>query len=448
MAGGGTPGDECATAALAPGASQQCNETLTIPANARITDVPFTHDPTFSRYVLDPAVPFGVPFAPTPYVATFGVTIGGEAVEKTIQIETRNGNDMMAGQKRSELLVVPALTATASPDVVVVPTGIPARREVRVTVRNNAKTAATGAVRLAVPTGWAVTPASIPVSLNRSDEASTVRFTVATPAGLRAGDAKIHAEVTSGTSRFTTGYQVVEYPHIRRRLLFRAADASVKIVDVTVARGVTVGYIMGVGDKVPDAIQQLGVPVSLISDDELAWGNLSRYRVIMTGVRAYGNRAALDANNQRLMDYVRNGGVMLVNYNRTEFNAAQYGPYPAQTSVNRITDENAPVRLLVPTHPVFTTPNKIGPTTWQNWVQERGTYFLGDRAKEYVDLLESADPFPNNPGAKRGALVEARLGKGRWIYIGLVLWRELPAGVPGAYQLLANLISLGAPISK
>lgn len=443
VSGGGTSAGACATAALAPGASQQCNETLTIPADARITDVPFTHDAKFARYVLDPAVPFGVPFAPTPYVATFGMTIGGQAVDKTLPIEARNGDDMMAGEKRSELLVVPALTATASPDIVVVPTATPARREVRVTVRNNAKAAAAGTVRLAVPSGWTVTPASIPVTLSRSDEASTVRFTVATPAGLRAGDAKISAEVTNGSSRFTTGYQVVEYPHIRRRLLFRTAEATVKIVDVKVAAGVTVGYIMGVGDKVPDAIQQLGVPVSLITDDELAWGDLSRYRVIMTGVRAYGNRAALEANNQRLMDYVRNGGVMLVNYNRTEFNAAQYGPYPAQTSANRITDENAPVRVLVPAHPVFTTPNKIGPATWENWVQERGTYFLGDRAKEYVDLLESEDPFPNNPGAKRGALVEARLGKGRWIYIGLVLWRELPAGVPGAYQLLANLLSLG-----
>src|SRR5262249_41806706 len=122
VSGGGASTGACALSALAPGAAQQCNETVTIPANARVTDIPFTHDPKFSRYVLDPAVPFGVPFAPTPYVATFGLTIGGEAVEKTLPIEARNGDDMMAGEKRSELLVVPALTVTTSPDVIVVPT--------------------------------------------------------------------------------------------------------------------------------------------------------------------------------------------------------------------------------------------------------------------------------------------------------------------------------------
>src|SRR5262249_31785224 len=154
---------------------------------------------------------------------------------------------------------------------------------------------------------------------------------------------------------------------------------------------VNVGYIMGVGDKVPDAITQLGVPVSFIQPDEMAWGDLSKYKVIMVGVRAYENRADLRANNQRLMDYARAGGVVLLNYQRQpEFNQTPvgYGPYPAQTTGNRTTDENAPVKVLVPTHPVFTTPNVIGPSTWDGWVQERGTYYLATTSPEYVDLLE------------------------------------------------------------
>jgi hypothetical protein len=160
-------------------------------------------------------------------------------------------------------------------------------------------------------------------------------------------------------------------------------------------------------------------------------------------VRAYERRADLRAHNHRLLAYVEQGGTVLVNYNRNEFNQAQYGPYPARTGGDRVTDENAPVEVLVPAHPVFNTPNTIGPDAWEHWVQERGTYFMAQRDARYVDLIRMADPFPYNAGPKTGALVEATYGKGRWIYIGLGLWRQLPAGTDGAYELLANLLSLG-----
>jgi hypothetical protein len=134
---------------------------------------------------------------------------------------------------------------------------------------------------------------------------------------------------------------------------------------------------------------------------------------------------------------------VLVNYNKQEFNQAQYGPYPIKNGTDRITDENAPIDVLVPGSPVFNVPNRIGPDAWAGWVQERGTYFIAERDPRYVDLVRSTDPFPLNAGPKTGALVEAEYGKGRWIYIGLGLWRQLPAGTEGAYKLLANLLSLG-----
>jgi hypothetical protein len=292
-----------------------------------------------------------------------------------------------------------------------------------------------------------VTPATAPVTFAHEDEESTVRFTVKSPATAKEGKSTIGAVAESAGQSYTTGFQVVEYPHIRRRLLAHPAEAEVRSLAVKVAPNLRVGYIMGVGDKVPDAITQLGVPVSFIQPDEMAWGDLTKYPVIMVGVRAYENRADLRANNRRLMDYARQGGVVLLNYQRQpEFNQTPvgYGPYPAQTTGNRTTDENAPVKILVPSHPVFTTPNVIGPSTWEGWVQERGTYYLAPQSPEYVDLLEMQDPFPDNNKPQRGILVDAKVGQGRWVYIGLVLWRELPAGVPGAYQLLANLISLGA----
>jgi LmbE family N-acetylglucosaminyl deacetylase len=437
----------CAAGEIAPNAMLACNTSVHIPTDAKPTDITFRHDPKAgARYIFDPAAPFGVPFAPTPFRASIGLTIAGEAVQKELPVEARYGSDIFAGEKRSELLVAPALTLTISPDVVVVPTGAATKRDVRVTVRNNSTGAAAGTVRLKVPAGWTVDPASVPVTVGRADEEATARFTVAPPAGARAGETTIAATVQSGEVTYGSGYQVVEYPHTHRRFLFHPAEAAVKLVDVKVAPNLRVGYIMGMGDQVPQAIGQLGVPVSLIDADELSWGDLSKYPVIMLGVRAYDKRADLRANNQRLLDYARNGGVVLLNYARTEFNQVQggYGPYPAQTTSERTTDENAPMRILVPDHPVFNVPNKIGPAAWANWVQERGTYYLRPGDPQYVDLLESEDPFPYNAGPKRGMLVDAKVGKGRWIYIGLVLWRELPAGVPGAYQMLANLISLGS----
>jgi len=141
---------------------------------------------------------------------------------------------------------------------------------------------------------------------------------------------------------------------------------------------------------------------------------------------------------------VQKGGTLIVQYNKFEFNQAQYGPYPARVSSERVTDEFAPVRQLDRDSPLFYTPNRIDDSTWKNWVQERGLYFLGDRDPRYKDLVALDEPFAYNKGEKRGALVEAQYGKGRWIYVGLGLWRELPAGVDGAYQLLANLVSLSA----
>jgi hypothetical protein len=186
----------------------------------------------------------------------------------------------------------------------------------------------------------------------------------------------------------------------------------------------------------------LGAKLSFIDQDELAWGELSKYGVIFTGVRAYEARKDLRAYNHRLLDYVERGGTVIVQYNKMEFNQAQYGPYPAQVSGNRVCDETVPVKVLAPSHPVFNYPNRIGPATWAGWVQERGLYFLGEKDPKYVDLVSMVDSFKDNPGEKRGSFVEAKFGKGRWIYLGLGLWRQLPAGTDGAYQLLANLISL------
>jgi LmbE family N-acetylglucosaminyl deacetylase len=410
-----------------------------------------------ARYDFEPGVPFGVPFRPSPFRATFAMTIAGAAIEVVRTVEFRY-SDLFAGEKRMELQVVPPFAVQATPRIAVVPLGTirtatasgsasgSRARTIDVTVTNNLSVGVTAQASVAVPAGWSVSPASAPVKFERAEEQVTVSFTVTPAAGARAGEYSADATVSAQDGASTTshsGYEIVEYPHIRRRHVIEAAHTRVKVIDVSLAPGLRVGYIMGVGDEMPAAIQQLGAEVHLIDAPELAAGDLARYNVIVTGVRAYERRPDLRANNNRLLSYVQNGGVMLVNYNKQEFNQAQYGPFPVKNGTERVTDEHAPIDVLVPDHPVFNTPNRIGPDAWAGWVQERGTYFLADHDAHYVDLIRTADPFPLNAGPKTGALVEARFGKGRWIYLGLGLWRQLPAGTDGAYKLLANLLSLG-----
>ena len=309
---------------------------------------------------------------------------------------------------------------------------------------NDTRGAAEATVKLTLPTGWTSTPTEAPVAFTREDESRTVRFEVVPPATATAGEFRMTAVATLNEKTFGRGFQVIEYPHIRRQHIYAEAEATLKVLDVKIAPNLTVGYIMGVGDEVPPAIEQLGARVEMLSSDDLAWGTLSRYNVIVTGVRAYERRADLRANNSRLLDYVRDGGTVVVQYNKFEFNEAQYGPFPATVTNDRITDEHAPVTIVNAADPLFNAPNKITESAWQGWVQERGLYFLAPDDSRYREHLSITDPFPNNPGEKKGSLVSAQFGKGRWAYVGLGLWRELPAGVPGAYQLLANLLSMRA----
>ena len=450
----GSSSFSCATTKpLAGPGAMNCAGSLMVPADARLTAAHFRNGPEGARYVFDADVPFGLPFRPSPYTATFNMTISDTPVTVAIPFQARSEGNIFSGEKRHEIHVVPAFAVTTTPEIVVVSTATPQTKDVRVTVTNHASGAAAADVTLDLPQGWRATPATQPVKFTREDESITVRFTLQPPAAavLSAASMKpggnqfaVKANVTSSGKTYAQGYQVVEYPHTTRRHVLVDPFVNVKALDVQVRPNLTVGYVMGVGDEVPAAIEQLGVKLAMITPDELAWGDLNKYDVIMTGVRAYERRADLRANNQRLLDYASAGGTVIVQYNKFEFNDAQYGPYPAKVGRDRVTDENAELKLLAPNHPVFNEPNVIRRSDWTSWVQERGLYFLDEtgRDAQYTDLVEFTDPFPNNPGAKRGALVEARVGKGRWIYVGLGLWRQLPAGTDGAFRLIANLLSL------
>ena len=442
-AAGFTGAVACDAESVLPGAVYSCAQSVTVPINSRPTDIHWRHEPSADRYIVDEDVPFGAPFRPTPFRMDFDFDFGqGVSVAVDRPVEYRYSDDIFAGEKRTSLSVVPRFVVSMTPEIAIIPTGRDDDSEVRVTVVNAGPDATSGEVTLRLPSGWSATPERIPIRFSREDESQTVRFQVST-GGSQVGEYRVGAAVEDGTEQYQRGFQLIEYPHIGRRHLGRVADGRFKVIDVSIVSDLSVGYVDGVGDAVPPAIEQLGASLEFVDSDDLAWGDLGRFDVIVTGVRAYERRQDLRANNDRLLQYVENGGTVIVQYNKFEFNQAQYGPYPAQVSRNRVTDERAPIRILENDHPLFAWPNRVATQTWDDWVQERGLYFLGDRDESYIDLVELEDSFEFNPGIKRGALVEARVGDGRWLYVGLGLWRQLPAGTTGAYALLANLLSLG-----
>ncbi len=439
----------CKPGSVKKDAIYTCADEAKIPKNAALTTPYFSdnywkHPANHAISIFEPGVEFGVPFQPTPFRVTFHVKAGTAEVTREEPIQFRYVKDIYTGDKRMELNVVPNFSVRMTPPLAVLPVANGGSREIHVTVTNSTKNAAKVNVALELPAGWKATPATVPIAFEHEDEALSARFQLTAPPQVKVGEYTIRAVVTGpANERYTNGYQEIEYPHVQRRQVIKPAETTLKVVDVKVIPNLSVGYIVGVGDQVPQAIEQLGAKISFIDQDELAWGDLSKYDVIVTGVRAYERRADLRAYNHRLLEYAERGGTVIVQYNKMEFNRADYGPFPAKVSGNRVSDELVPVKVLVPTHPAFSYPNKIGASTWDNWVQERGLYFLGEKDPKYVDLVSMVDSFPDNPGEKLGSFVEGKIGKGRWLYLGLGLWRQLPAGTDGAYQLLANLISLG-----
>jgi LmbE family N-acetylglucosaminyl deacetylase len=433
-----------------------CTADVQVPKDAKITE-PYwideywdTRPPKAALNLYPTDVEFGVPFRPSPFRVTLRVKVGGTEVTRELAAQYRYPKDIFIGEKRMELNVVPAFSVKATPATAVIPAVRAAaaksiEREIFVSVTNGTKGAAQAAVALELPAAWTAAPATAALSFANEDESLTTRFKVSVPATVKVGEYQVRAVVTSaatGATKFTNGYQEIDYPHIQRRQVIKPAETDLKVIDAKTTPNVKVGYVAGAGDQVPPALEQLGAKVSFIQPDELAWGDLSKYDVIITGVRAYLKRTDLRAYNRRLIEFAERGGTVIVQYNKMEFNQAQFGPFPAKVGNGRVTDENAPVKVLVPGHPVFNFPNKITGATWKGWVQERGLYFLGEKDAKYVDLISMEDSAPDNPGVKLGSLVDAKVGKGHWIYVGLGLWRQLPAQTEGAYQLLANLISL------
>ena len=432
------------TAPLEAGAILTRRFRVRIPADAAVTEPYFLRRPRQGDFYTWPANDSAAsePFDADPVRVSARVTVAGAGLAMEREATFREV-DLRQGELRRPVMVVPAVSVRTERAVRILPLAGDRGFRIRVDLASEAPGGIGGALRLELPAGWSAQPASLPVTFAAPGEVKEAEFTVRAPAALRAGDYPMSAVFQAADGRrFTRAVQMVDYPHVRARPLYSDASTLVRAFDVRVPAGLRVGYIEGAGEEGPGVLAQLGIRPTLIDEDALAGGDLARFDVIVAGSRAYEVRPDLARHNARLLDWVRRGGTLVVQYNKYELIQGNFAPYPLTMARphGRVTDETAPVRLLEPSHPVFTTPNRITDADFAGWSQERGLYFAETWDSRYTPLLETGDP-----GAEplRGGLLTAKVGEGTYVYTGLAFFRQLPEGVPGAWRLFANLLALG-----
>ena len=429
-------------AAPLPGGALATNEPLRGTATVRLPEDAATTQP---YWLLAPAgkglyaVPdprlVGRPENAPPLVARFDVRVAGTTIPFETPVVFRR-TDPVRGEVYQPFEIVPPVTANL--DEKVYAFGSAAAKAVRVTLVAGEPNV-TGALRLKAPSGFHVTPAEVLFELAAKGEEKPVVFTVTPPPGQASGT--LAAETTVGGRVESHAVVRVDYPHIPLQTLFPPAEARVLRIDVKAPRA-PIGYVMGSGDAGPDALRQMGYSVTLLSDDDLETGDLSRFAAIVTGIRAYNTRPRLKQVEHRLLAYAEKGGTLVVQYDTTgELVTSELGPYPFKISRDRVTVEEAPVTFLEPRSSLLNFPNKLTPADFDGWVQERGLYFAGTWDPRYETPIASHDPGESD---KKGGLLYAKVGKGAYVYTGYAFFRQLPAGVPGAYRFFVNLVSAGA----
>jgi LmbE family N-acetylglucosaminyl deacetylase len=436
-------GDSAAHINIEPNAVLRRTYHVNVPPDAPRTEPYFLRAPRTGALYDWSAAPDSVhalPFEPFAVGASVWLSIGANLrVSRAAEFAHV---DKAYGEVRRPLLVVPAASIAVEPRTSAIAEDDVAPRTIAVTV-TSARDSLSGTLRLAVPAGWRVTPSDVTVQLARAGESHTVQFSVAPQADAR-GTHTLAASFESGGRTYTDGYTLIDYPHIRPHALYAPAEVRTSIFPVQIAGGLRVAYIEGAGDDGATALRQLGAIVEQLDAAALANGDLSRYDAIVAGIRAYEVRPDLLLHNAKLLEYARNGGTFVVQYNKYELVDGDFMPYPATMARphGRVTDESAPVSLLQPQHRALSWPNRITAADFDGWAHERGLYYLDTFDARYEPLLGMSDP--GEPPLD-GALVVAPVGRGWYVYTGLALFRQLPEGVPGAYRLLANLVSLGRP---
>lgn len=439
------PLDRAATT-LEPGSLVRRGYRVTVPPDAEPTEPYFLRAPrngALYRWPADYDLR-GLPFQPALLGARAELEIADASIGAGSDVVYRFA-DPARGEVRRPLAVVPAIGVRLTPGTAIWPLSRAEPLRFRVHLRSEVPEGFRGRAVLRPPAGWRATPESIGFELPGPGSAVVREFDVSAPPGVEPGtyglSAGAGADGDPGRG-YATGYTLIDYPHIRRRILFDGARARVEAFRLEVEPGLRVGYVPGAGDALPDAVRAMGVALEALDVDAVASGDLSRFDVIVLGIRAYETNPAVIGHNGRILDYVEGGGTLIVQYQQYRFFRGDYAPYPLSATFphDRVTDETAPVELLDPDHPVLRGPNEIRAADFDGWVQERGLYFAHEWDERYRAPLEMKDPGGE---PLRGGLLIAPYGDGLYIYTGLSFFRQLPAGVPGAYRLLANLLSLG-----
>src|SRR4029450_8443622 len=389
---------------------------------------------TLGAFAVDDQTLVGLPENPPDLPVEIVLQVNGQELRYVEDTKYRMV-DPVAGELRRPLVIEPPVFVKVANTVLVFVTSQPKSVPVHIT-------AATGPVKgelkLAVPQGWGVYPASLPVDLKAADAETVATFTVKPPDQNSEGT--LRAIVSIDGRDYSFERVRISYPHIGVHTLMPPAEARLVRADIR-EKGDRIGYIPGAGDDVPESLQQIGYSVKILSESDITAKNLAQFSAVVLGIRAYNTQERIGNWLPELFAYVKAGGVAVAQYNTlADLKTEQLGPYPLEISRDRVTDENAEVRILAPDHPLMTTPNKITSKDFEGWVQERGLYFPKKWDSAWTQILSCNDPKEK---PLDGGLLVAKFGKGFFVYTSYSWFRQLPAGVPGAYRLFANMLSLG-----
>jgi LmbE family N-acetylglucosaminyl deacetylase len=384
-------------------------------------------------FTVDDQKLIGLAENPPPFPVELTLRVGDQDLSYLVDTKHRTV-DRVAGEVREMLVIAPPVFANLENSVFVFGDDKPKTIQVRIAASTGA---VSGQLRLEAPKGWRIEPGAVPVELKAADAESFATFTIHPPAAP--GEGTLRAVVKVDGRDYSFARERISYQHIGLHTLMPPAEAKIVRSDIR-KKGELIGYIPGAGDDIPQSLQQIGYNVKTLDGSEITAGNLRRFDAVVLGIRAYNVQDRMAAWQAELLAYVKAGGVVVAQYNTTgDIKTKEIGPFPFEISRDRVTDETAEVRILAPDHPLLNRPNKISTDDFKGWVQERGLYFPNKWDPNWTALLSC-----NDPGEKPldGGLLVAKSGQGYFVYTGYAFFRQLPAGVPGAYRLFANMVSL------
>jgi LmbE family N-acetylglucosaminyl deacetylase len=427
---------------LKPGDVTTSQFKLTVLEDAQYTKPYFTRSnpETETVYSVTNQKYLTLPWSPYPVHAYARFSVGN-GMSEAAGIAKIKFIDPTLGQSERPLTVGPPISVLLNSPVAVAPVGGSGKSQIAVSVRSNVQSPVKAKLHLETPQGWKVEPAEIAVDLDHDGDVNNYAFQI-TPQNLHEGTYQVTARAEYNGKQYAEGFKLITRPDLDSYYAYRAATENVQAVDVKLPPQLKVGYVMGTGDEIPSVLESVGMNTSIITPQELASGDLSRYGTIIVGIRAYDTRTDVREHNRRLLDYANRGGTLIVQYNQSIglFNDGHYTPYPATAANVRVSVEEQPVEILAPEERVFSWPNKITQKDFDGWVQERGLYFMSQWDTQFKPLLACNDP---GEPSQKGGLLLAHYGKGIYIYSAYGFSRQLPAGVPGAIRLFVNLVSAG-----